>query len=145
MNYISKIIKASTLVFFALLIQRNVFGQTVWDFPYTGTYSTVTLAPGNYRLEVWGAQGGDGRSYSNSSYFSYGGNGGYSKGEINLSTQTTIYIYVGGKGGRISTNTVSSGSTALGGYNGGGSGLRYGMSGGGGATHIATYSGTLEN
>ena len=58
----------------------------------TSGSSSVTLPAGHYRLEVWGASGGN---YSTSIY---GGKGGYSTGEIALNSSTTVYIYVGGKG-----------------------------------------------
>jgi len=72
--------------FFALsviisVVFNKTFSQIVYDYSYTGTVQSVTLDPGNYRLEVWGAQGGDGKPYS-SSYYALGGAGGYSKGEL---------------------------------------------------------------
>ncbi len=102
-------------------------------FNYTGGIQTIELLPGKYKLEVWGAQGGT-DVYT-------GGKGGYSSGEIELTTVTTLYIVVGGQGATY--------TTAAGGYNGGGNGgtthkQNYGA-GGGGATHIATQTGLLKN
>ena len=116
----------------------NYSGQTVFDFDYTGGEQTFT-APfsGTYRLETWGAQGG---SYENVT----GGYGGFSAGNITLSTNDKLYINIGG-----TTNDYN------GGYNGGGNGSNEAVSndyieminkylGGGGATHIAIISGLLE-
>ena len=89
------------------------------------------LKTGYYKLEVWGAQGGNS---------SYGGYGGYTSGVVRLTSGTTLYINVGGAG-----------SKNAGGYNGGGTGQYYAGTttppvgfGGGGATHIALKSGTLS-
>ena len=64
----------------------------ILNCPYSGTYKTLTLPKGQYKLEVWGAQGG----YRSST--TYGGKGGYSVGTINLTTRTTVYLYAGGAG-----------------------------------------------
>ena len=100
--------------------------QTVYEYDYTGEEQTFT-APrsGYYKLETWGAQGGD-RGNNN------GGKGGYSTGIIYLEENETIYIYVGGNG---TTNN---------GYNGGG--LLPGLNiYGGGATDIRVKDNTLYN
>lgn len=78
------------------------------NFAYTGKAQSVTLEPGKYVLECWGAQGG----YRSNS--SYGGKGGYSTGTLTLTQKTTIYIYVGGSG-----NSVTSASNSIypGGFN----------------------------
>ena len=102
-----------------------------FDYPYMGSEDTfIPLDSGRYSIEVWGAQGG---TYD-STY--YGGYGGYSYGEIELSAGETLYINVGGQGSYT-------GSIVDGGYNGGGSG-RYRGGSGGGATSIATASGLLS-
>ena len=100
--------------------------STVTNYAYTGAKQTVTLKPGRYKLECWGAQGG----YRSSS--SYGGLGGYSVGEISLEKQTTLYVYVGGSG--------NTGKTS-GGFNGGGARATY--NGGGGATDIRVGTDSL--
>ena len=98
-------------------------------FDYTGEEQEITVPyTGKYKLEVWGAKGG----YRSDS--SYGGNGGYSSGEIELQAGKTIYVYVGGSG-----NTGGS----SGGFNGGGSKPDY--PGGGGATDIRINGNTLYN
>jgi len=86
---------------------------------------------GNYKLEVWGAQG--------ASRNATGGYGGYSTGTLVLNKGNSLYITVGG------TST-----TNVGGYNGGGNGSEstpyQNLGGGGGATHIATSDlGELKN
>ena len=96
------------------------YNGSVMNFDYTGSVQTVTLAPGTYKLECWGAQGG---TYSG---YYIGGYGGYSKGTITLTKTTTVYVSVGGAG--------SSSSTAAG-FNGGGTGISSGR-GGGGATDV---------
>lgn len=95
------------------------YNGSVMNFDYTGSVQTATLAPGTYKLECWGAQGGSYNSY-------IGGYGGYSKGTITLTKTTTVYVSVGGAG--------SSSSTAAG-FNGGGTGISSGR-GGGGATDV---------
>lgn len=95
------------------------YNGPVMNFDYTGSVQTATLAPGTYKLECWGGQGGTYSSY-------IGGYGGYSKGTITLTEATTVYISVGGAG--------SSSSTAAG-FNGGGTGISSGR-GGGGATDV---------
>lgn len=99
---------------------------------YSNQIQTKTITePGYYKLETWGAQGGNIGTY-------IGGYGGYSTGYIYLNGNQQLNIAVGGAG----TNTDT------GGYNGGGSLLKgqsaYGSSGGG-ATHIATISGVLSS
>lgn len=86
-------------------------------YGYTGAVEEITLYPGKYQLECWGAQGGSYSSYT-------GGAGGYSTGVLDLLTSTPIqaFIYVGG-----TTATV------YGGFNGGGNGYSSGMGGGGGS------------
>lgn len=105
----------------------------VYNYSYTGGVQQVTLPAGRYKLEVWGAQGGDDGTL--------GGLGGYAVGNLTLSSTDTLYIVVGGEGGNYNNPT--------GGYNGGGDGgtyheYRYGA-GGGGATHIALRSGELSS
>ena len=68
-------------------------------FNYTGYTQTISLLPGEYKLECWGAKGGDVTYYPTSyNYIAEGGKGGYSTGVLTLNSSTTIYLYVGGKG-----------------------------------------------
>ena len=99
-------------------------GLTVWKVPYTG----------KYKLEVWGAQGGNANSSRQP-----GGYGAYSVGVANLTGGQEIYIGVGGQG------ASNCGGACSGGYNGGGSAKYYSgtTAGGGGATHIAINNNEL--
>lgn len=110
------------------------------QFDYTGAVQTITLSPGTYKLETWGAQGGYGM---NETY--RGGYGGYSVGYINIDTNTTLYVVVGGQGGNGTTKVST---LNAGGYNGGGN--SYGttnkyVGSGGGTTHIALTDGVLSS
>lgn len=113
------------------------FNGAIMNFDYTGSVQTATLTPGRYKLECWGAQGGN-SNQSNGTYGN-GGKGGYSTGILNVSTNTTIYITVGGQGQNGVFNTRTAG-----GFNGGGDG--YGTNGsgvgggGGGASDISLMS-----
>ena len=122
--------------------ERIYNGPTEWTFDYTGGEQIFT-APikGNYKLEVWGAQGGtDSTSY-------YGGYGGYSSGVISLGNDNKIYVYVGEKGKNLSSSTSglvyaypNSGNlriTTPDSYN-------IDFSSGGGSTHIVSESGNLS-
>ena len=84
-------------------------------------HTYITPYTGTYKLETWGAQGGN-----------FGGYGAYSAGIVSLNSGDILYANVGG-----------SGSGVTGGYNGGGTALAGGY-GGGGATHIASESGLLS-
>ena len=111
------------------------------EFGYTGGMQQITIpADGIYKLEVYGAQGGN--AYSNETgRTGNGGKGGYSIGYVKLTKGQTIYICVGGAG-------TTNGTYAT--YNGGGNGYVSTKSGdyygsGGGATHIANITGTLSS
>ena len=117
-------------------------------FSYTGAAQTWTVPyTGNYKVELWGASGGNALFTYNSSGNAQGGRGGYSKGNTTFSKNTNLYIYVGGAG---STTPIQTHKTTAGGWNGGG--LTYGQAccsrsygSGGGATDIRTVSGTWNN
>ena len=124
---------------YCLIFSFNGYSQ----YKHTGSVQTFT-APisGDYKLEVWGAQGGG--------WNNYGGLGGYSIGYKSLSTSNKLYVCVGSRGSLPSGMTGGNG-----GYNGGGRGGNGfngyhswpGGAGGGGATHIAitTNRGVLKN
>lgn len=107
----------------------SVKKNQVLKYEYTGAAQSVTLPAGTYKLEVWGAQGGDYET-------NYGGAGGYSVGTLTITENTDFYIYVGGQPTTVSTTRT----TTPGGYNGGGAGCNrdynntytYGQGGGGG-------------
>lgn len=121
----------------------------ILNCPYSGTYKSITLPKGTYKLECWGAQGGNGTASPSNNSQLFGGKGGYSYGVFSPTSDTVLYLYSGGQG---STATGSTLSGPNGGYNGGGAGSKNGSNnsntqtsgGGGGATHIATTSGLLN-
>ena len=89
---------------------------------------------GTYKLEVWGARGGQNANGGNGNY---GGNGGYAYGNKYLTAGQVIYICCGGYVDHT-TGIYSN-------YNGGGASNAWGGPGGG-ATHIATTNrGVLSN
>lgn len=92
---------------------------TVFNYDYTGSVQQVTLPKGKYKLQCWGAQGGN----VSGSYTATGSKGGYSEGVLTITEPTTIYIFVGGQG--TSSSTSSTSGTANGGWNGGGASTRY--------------------
>ena len=102
------------------------------DCPYSGTYKSILLPKGKYKLECWGAEGG----YRSSQ--SYSGKGGYSKGTLTLENKAELNLYVGGFPGVSNSNTSK---VNEGGWNGGG--YRYGYPGGGGGTDIRINSNSL--
>ena len=71
--------------------------------PYAGAKGTITLPKGVYKLECWGAQGGNHGSYK-------GGNGGYSVGLLKLDRTTTLYTYTGGQGNSLNSTGGSTSS-----------------------------------
>lgn len=89
------------------------------SYAFTGGVEEFPFYPGKYKLECWGASGG------NRSTSVLGGYGGYSTGELEIQELIAGYIYVGGAG-----------SSITGGFNGGGSGGSSGGQGGGGGTDI---------
>ena len=102
---------------------------------------------GNYRIECWGATGGNATGISQATGTSgqradgKGGKGGYTSGEIYLQKGEKLYVYVGGHGADAISYRDS-----LGGYNGGGLGTwdhrdDEAAGAGGGATDIRLVSG----
>lgn len=115
----------------------NIKTGDILNFDYTGTVQTVTLPKGTYKLECWGAQGGNRSQDSASATVTGSGLGGYSIGTLTLTQLTTCYIYVGGQGGMSS----STGNVKVeGGFNGGGFASHESTgepgNGGGGATDV---------
>ena len=125
----------------------------VFDYPCNDSTACtpyeVLFSPGRYKIELWGAQGGDSR-YQNTGNIrkDSGAKGAYVSGEIYIAGTTVMYLYIGGRGeNQFSRTQVAS----KGGYNGGGMG---GVdlndekdpesgSGGGGATDFRLK--TVEN
>lgn len=127
-------VKAGTYFVHALIVDNHnqskqlVSGPLVTQgirpltFGFTGNVQSVTLEPGSYKLEVWGAEGG---KYSNRT--NTPGKGGYSVGVLSLASKTKLFVHVG-----------QSPTSETGGWNGGGNG-RNSSVGGGGATDISLY------
>lgn len=121
----------------------------ILNCPYSGTYKSITLPKGTYKLECWGAQGGNGTASPSNNSQLFGGKGGYSYGVFSPTSDTVLYLYSGGQGATATGSTLSGPN---GGYNGGGAGSKNGSNnsntqtsgGGGGATHIAITSGLLN-
>ena len=114
--------------------------QNKSEFAYTGSTQTYTVPlSGYYKIEAWGAQGGNS-----------GGKGAYTYGEIFLEKGKILYIQVGGKGGN---NPAGVAQAAKGGYNGGGStqgqeccsGAPRTFGTGGGATDIRLIGGAWND
>lgn len=104
----------------------------ILNCPYSGSMKSVILPKGQYQLECWGAQGGNG----NGNISQPGGKGGYSKGIITLNKKTNLYLYTGGQG-LNGTTYNSNRATTAGGFNGGGSTTSINSRGsGGGGTDI---------
>ena len=115
----------------------------VWNFDYTGSEQEFTTpCSGNYKLETWGAQGGNfivnSTSHSSTSYI--GGYGGYSIGNMDMNKNVNIFAFVGGQGGNA--NSLENNSGVRGYPNGGivysdknSADINY--SAGGGSSHIS--------
>ena len=116
-------------------------------FAYTGSQQTFSVPTGvsSITIKTWGAQGGSGGYYTNSSYCSTGGKGGYSTGVLSVSSGNTVYIYVGGQGegyASCGTQMINTGAKD-GGWNGGGGNSITGAGGtGGGGASDVRYGGT---
>lgn len=96
----------------------------ILNCPYSGAAVQISLPPGMYLMECWGAQGG---SY-NSSYAA-GGKGGRANANLTLTEQVTAYLLTGGQGSYGSSTSGTGG----GGFNGGGAAGYRGGGGGGGS------------
>src|SRR5688572_10817131 len=117
----------------------TAYSQTTFTFNLTGNIQNINLQGGDYKIECWGANGGDGTYYSAQTPNNLidGGKGGYSYGYVTIASPVTWYVVVGGKG----SNTNAGNNP--GGYNGGGnsSSAAYQSGSGGGATHVASITG----
>ena len=125
----------------------------VFDFAYTGSVQQITLPKGKYKLQCWGAQGGN----VTGTYAVNGSKGGYSEGVVTLTQTTTLYVFVGGQGTSYTSSASQTSTTSInGGWNGGGAGVRTSRynSGdtdgrsfprpGGGATDISTVTSSMS-
>lgn len=87
-------------LFVFLCSSVEAFASTEWDFGSTGSVQNFVVPnTGEYRIEVWGSQGG-----------SNGGRGGYVSTKVTLLKGSELNMYVGNTSG----------------YNGGGAGSAYG-------------------
>lgn len=120
------------------IILDNTSTQVI-DFPYTGQVQRVTLNPGIYKLEAWGASGGGDASMA--------GQGGYTTGTITLNKTTTLYVYVGEAGTRSHQGNGAAATFNGGGDGGSGMSEKGGHLGGsgGGATDFRLISGQWNN
>ncbi len=104
----------------------NLTKSITYNYDYTGNVQTFT-APytGTYKIECWGAAGGDDTGDYSGDIIGYGGKGGYTEGEIRLNKDKQIYIYVG-RQGHLADQTIY--------FNGGG--ISNGSGSGGGSTDM---------
>ena len=115
--------------------------STLYPYPCTDNASChgykVYLDPGYWKLECWGASGGDSYNHHKNVVFS-GGRGGYSVGVVKVIEREVFYLTIGGSG--YSFHTATKSETFPGGFNGGGGGhigtALYPASSGGGGTDI---------
>lgn len=116
---------------FNMIIDAKVY-ENEYVFNYTGNVQEFDVPiSGTYKVELWGASGGNG----NNTYI--GGNGAYTSGNVYLEKKP-VYLYVGGLG--------NTGIKVSGGYNGGGSSCTQDSTcgSGGGATDIRLTNGTWD-
>ncbi len=138
--FVSSLKKSPTTCSINFIIKEG----TEWTFDYTGSEQSFTVPlQGKYKIELWGAEGG--KSLYQGVSYNDGGNGAYTKGEISLQKEQTLYLYVGGAGANASKRVES-----LGGYNGGGNGVPdkaddESSGGGGGATDIRLVNGLWDS
>ena len=121
-------------------------GTYLYEYPCESSIDChpieVTLHEGLWKLECWGASGGD--SYNNDTEYVFsGGRGGYSSGLYRITGEKKLYIFIGGQG--ISNYTSS--QMSPGGYNGGGKGYKnkYTSASGGGSTDIRINNDTVND
>ena len=107
----------------------------IFNFTSATSY-TLTLPKGQYKIEAYGAQGGNGYGTI------YGGYGGYSYGTLTLTdAKTVVYVTVGGKGSNYGARTSAASG---GGYNGGGNARGSNATGGGGASDVRIGSNAVN-
>ena len=115
------VILTSMVTFFCNEMNVNAVAVgTSWDYDYTGEYQTF-IAPEStwYKIELWGAMGGRGRT--NWTVNKWGGGGAYTGGEIYLEKGTKLYVYVG-ENGRVGGANKNYCRGGFAGWNGGGTG-----------------------
>jgi hypothetical protein len=127
------------------VIKHN--GSYIYQYPCESSVQCfpieIVLIPGIWKIECWGASGGD--SFSQSINFVYlGGRGGYSTAYINVTKDTKAFLNIGGRG---LSNQTSSTNIVEGGFNGGGKGYvgLYTGASGGGSTDVRIINNSIEN
>ena len=106
-------------------------GQS-FDYNFiTEAQSFVAACDGTYLIELWGAQG--------TNFENNGGKGGYTSGNLKLSKDEKIYIYVGEMPKYESGNCVTTNQNQI--FNG----SVNGCNGGGGATDVRIIGGDWNN
>ena len=124
--------------------------KSTYNFAYTGGYQTF-IAPltGNYKIELWGAEGGAGSADGHNFIFP-GGRGAYVTGNIRITKCSKLYVYVGALGENHLWNDEAPSDVS---FNGGGTGGYDRSTGndsdsggsGGGATDIRLVNGSWDS
>ena len=127
----------------------NYTTNQVFNFSYTGDSQAIDtdFCDGNYKVELWGAQGAN---TTGSNVSALGGRGAYTSGILNITGIQQFYVYVGSEGSATPAGELLSIPT---GFNGGGaSGGQACCSGGGrsfgtggGATDIRLVNGSWND
>jgi prepilin-type N-terminal cleavage/methylation domain-containing protein len=113
------------------------------NFDYTGSVQTYTVPQtGTYQIELWGAQGGSFDAY-------LGAMGAYVSGQIDLTKDTQLFLYVGSLGATVCNPYTSCPNPV---FNGGAQGGYFSMgsyqlrdSSGGGATDVRLTNGSWSD
>lgn len=114
--------------------EGSIYNETGRLFKYKGVAEEITLMPGTYQVECWGASGG---GYGEGTNFT-GGKGAYAKAKMTVKDDNkTFFVYVGGTGTEYSDDNKENG-----GWNGGGN--SYQGFGGGGASDIRLVKGETD-
>ena len=121
---------------------QTATSSATWNYDYQGRgYTFSAPVAGTYKLECWGAQGGNVTTKWGTSQI--GGYGGYSVGTVSLAADAKVFVYAGSQGHINTPENLWELRT----FNGGGvaSGAAGGNPGGGGATHMALEDGELKS
>ena len=148
-GYVSYAIFSDTLISNNLITGKIGKVSEEKEFTYTGACEEYEVKyNGYYKIEAWGASGGD-AVYG--SHTSVAGNGGYTNGIIKLNKGEILNICVGGAGTKAVMPDSTGTATNAGGYNGGGTGYTVyqtdssACSGGGGSTDIRLVGGAVDD